>query len=133
MGYTHGSATKERLLELLAEGLTEHQMGQALGVSERSINRAMIRHGLREKKDLHHIAPEEEQRIAILNSEGMLPSWIADDLGRDNKAILKRTGAQPERNAEWRAIWQQIRRNPELLELHRQFAPRPKGERNVAA
>lgn len=64
------------------------------------------------------------ERAALLRDEGMPASWIAEDLGCRRESIF-RSGiiATDEASAEWRAVWQQIRRNPVLAGMHREFQP----------
>lgn len=128
---TGEKVTKTALAELLSEGLSVNDVAaiaQALRVSKRSVGRGLVRHGYREPRPAGRVIGDEMERVRILAAEGMLPTWIGEDVGRSPSRISKVLGPMPERNAEWRSVWQQIRRNPELLKLHNELRPKQKGD-----
>lgn len=122
---TQERATKEALAPLIEEGISVEGMALILGVSERTIDRAMVRHGYR--APIIRATPltdAERDRILVLGGEGMPVCWIAEEVGRDQGAVSKVIGPMPERNKEWSSIWQYIRRRDALRELHDEFRPK---------
>ena len=72
--------------------------------------------------------PTQEQldmidQINSFISEGMPSTWIAETLGIDKSTIFYYARHKKENVLEWRRVWTYIRRSPELLKLHREFAP----------
>ncbi|MBB4667074.1 hypothetical protein BKA24_001783 [Microbacterium marinum] len=123
----------ERLVELRAIHDDDRgAIAAAFGVSERTVARAEVEFKLREPAP--HAPPlpfELEAWAQGLMAEGMPASWVAEDLdvrGNIARGIRARhmdADQRAEVDAEWRSVWGDIRRNEELLELHRQFAPPP--------
>lgn len=116
--------TRVALVKMIEEGLTLNEMAQALQVTTRSIDRALVKHGLRESKPAHLITPEELERAKLLASEGMPLTWIAEDLNRHASTIAKKLDGREKAVSEWREVWQYIRRRERLFELHHEFHPR---------
>lgn len=130
MQYTGEKVTKDALTALLAEGLSEKEIAQTLGVAWRTVGRAMVRHGLREKVDLSHLTEAEKERIRVLAAEQMPTTWIAEDIGHAPAAVRRVVGRDPERDRIWKQEWQHIRRNQRMLELNDEI--RPKRDRYAA-
>lgn len=123
-------ASKEALADLLERGLSEILIAQTLRISERSVNRAMIRHGLREKNERPPLTDEQRARILVLAAEQMPVVWIAEDVGCTSHMVSRTIGPDPERNRIWKQEWQFIRRSERMLELNDEF--RPKKDRYAA-
>ena len=99
-------------------------MAQALRCTQRTIDRALVRYGFREPVVHDTPTPEEIERAHMLAAEGMPLSWIAEDLRRGRDCLAKRVPLDKENVAEWRRVWQEIRRSEVLFSLHHEFYPR---------
>lgn len=130
MHYSGEKVTKTALADLLAEGLSQIEIAQALGVSERSVNRGMLRHGFRAKRVWHQPTEAEKERMLQLAAEQMPLTWIAEDVGFCTSLVAKIIGPDPERDRIWKQEWQYIRRNQRMLELNDEI--RPKRDRYAA-
>lgn len=118
-------ATREALEPLLAQRVQPREMAELLGVNVRSIYRALNRHGLRQpaRSGPTFYTPAERDRVLALQKERLPMTWIAEDLQRPVVELRKAFppgGTDP----EWYSAWAQIRHNPTLLALHREFAPK---------
>jgi len=118
-----GVVTRDALSSLLEEGLDVRQIAQALRVTRRSVDRALVRYKFRELKPINYLTEDEIARAKALFDEGMPLTWIAEDLHRSDKTLSKQLGMRPALVSQWKEVWQQIRRSEQLLELHRQIAP----------
>lgn len=116
--------SRAALVEMLEEGLSVSEMAQALRCTTRTIDRALVRYGLREPVVANHLKPHEIERARMLAEEGMPMSWIAEDLNRDRNSLTRQVSPSEENIAEWRRVWQEIRRNETLFALHHDFYPR---------
>lgn len=73
---------------------------------------------------------DNHKRIVTLSKEGMPATWIAEELGLSVgrvREIVSRwlpDDLRQKNTVEWSMAWSQIRPNEELLELHREFAPK---------
>lgn len=114
-----------QVLSLVAGGMTRKQVAEHLGVNEKTVDRAFENMRTRVTKPY---SPEEIKRIHALASEGMPVMYIAEDIGRNVQHLAERSDLRSHRPKdavkEWRHAWGQIKSNPELLELHRQFHPK---------
>ncbi|MDD7930093.1 hypothetical protein [Microbacterium thalli] len=72
------------------------------------------------------LSTEDRARVVVLRTEGLPARWIAEDLGTTENTVTNVCHARPEEVAEWRAVFQQIRRDPELFKLHTEIAPKRK-------
>lgn len=72
------------------------------------------------------LTADERARVVALRTEGLPARWIAEDLGTTENTVTRTCPARPEEAAEWRTVFQQIRRDPELFALHTEIAPRRK-------
>lgn len=108
------------ILEADRLGLTYAQIADRFGTDERSVHRARQRTGL--TKRVPDLTDAQKERIRVLQAEGMPSTWIAEDLGIKASRVrgLFPTGIDP----EWQSVWQSIRQNSILLELHFEFAPK---------
>lgn len=89
----------------------------------RSINRVRTRLGLSgEKSPLY--TPAEVERIKALRADGMISTWVAEEIGRGRETIARKYPMPPGCKEEWSRTWQAIRRSPEMLALHHEFSPR---------
>ncbi|MDF2990255.1 MAG: hypothetical protein K0S37_769 [Microbacterium sp.] len=74
------------------------------------------------------ITPENLKRAEVLIiGEGMPASWAAEGMGVNYKTVSRRFTNSPGRQdatREWRRVWAEIFRSPELLELHQELAPK---------
>ncbi len=73
-----------------------------------------------------HLTVDERDRVVVLRTEGLPARWIAEDVGTTENTVTKVCQARPEEVAEWRSVFQQIRRDPELFKLHTEIAPKRK-------
>jgi IS30 family transposase len=121
--------TKARLQELMDENLDREQMAAVLKVHPDSIRRAMRRHELVEIKPHNVITPAQRRRIMQLGAEGMISTWIAEDVGLSKHTVKKVLGPRPEAARAWQQMWQGIRRDETLYALHCSLNPR--GEVNA--
>jgi len=75
--------------------------------------------------------PAVIERAKTLLSDGQLATWVGEDVGLSRTSVYLIAKEIPDREEHvlaWQQVWAQIRRNPVLLELHREFNPkRPKG------
>lgn len=79
----------------------------------------------RKKGKKQVVTQEILDRIALLRKEGMIASWIAEDVGlsEHKTSMLMREMGLNDKNMEWRSAFSAIRNNPVLLRLHREFTP----------
>lgn len=124
MGSTGRKITRVALARMLKEGLTSQEMAQALQVTQRSIDRALVGFEFREKRPAKLLTDEELERARLLATEGMPILWIAEDLARSPMTIAKKIPGREQAISEWREVWQYIRRREHLHALHDQFHPR---------
>lgn len=115
---------RDALVEMHSEGLSAVIIAQALGTSARTIHRWELRLNLREPHVADHLTEEEIQRIELLLDEGMPMTWIAEDLHRNPTTLYRVASGKTEHVAEWRAVWQEIRRSETLRDWHDQFFPK---------
>lgn len=104
---------------------TAKQMSVALRVSKRTGTRMLNRlNPDRPKPPPPGASPEQIARIIQLAKEGLPTAWISEDVGLGWKAVdLHRSNAGLSGPSVKDRIWPQIRWRPELVELHREFAP----------
>lgn len=72
------------------------------------------------------LPPPQAERARLLLEEGMLATWVADDLGVTRATVYPIAITIPDRAQHvlaWQQVWAQIRRNPDLVALHREFNP----------
>ena len=75
---------------------------------------------------INRLSPEKVARIRQLAAEGMTASWIAEDVGIDNRSARLVASTVPggkERLAEWYSAFAWIRRRPTVMALHQEFTP----------
>lgn len=124
---------RERVEELLGEGLTRKEVAFALGVRPDSLTRQMRRWGMIESR---HVGLPLEQRDQVrrLVEDGVPVTWIAETFGIARiepdtvwlaEAFERRAAAGHDTN-DWRHIWPPIYNDPKLRELHQEFAPKRK-------
>lgn len=117
--------TKSALEEALADELDDDEIAARFHVHPDSVQRAMVRHGFREPRDIIRWTPEIDEFAHALNDDGVPLVWIAETIRCGRDTLVKhgiRRGAD-ERMA-WLSVWQEILKNPVLLALHREFAPK---------
>lgn len=68
--------------------------------------------------------PEKIALMKKLAADGMVATWIAETVGLSAESVRKHLGTRPDVAVDWRPVWQEIRRNPVLSALHREFAPK---------
>lgn len=82
------------------------------------------------------LSPDAERRARLLLEEGMPATWVAEDLGVPSEyiyAVSTQIQDRAEHVLEWQRAWARLRRNPLLLDLHREFNPaHPKGQGRAA-
>lgn len=125
MSGTQANKIDERRLRALylEDGVKDVRvLASIFDCTERSIQRALIRFQLRQKLDNRKITEEQIEAMKRLHEVGTPQTWIAETVGCEVSSVVDYVG--PRRDPEWRSVWQEIRRNPTLLELHREFKPR---------
>lgn len=103
-----------------ARGLSYPQLAAQLGVSTKTVWRARRRAKLIGSR-VRPVTTEERARVKLLASERMPATWIAEDVGRGVSWVRAQVRGGPD--SDWSSAWHQIRQNPTLLALHREFAP----------
>jgi orotate phosphoribosyltransferase-like protein len=77
-----------------------------------------------------HATPADLKRMLQLADEGMVSSWIAEDLGLPARTVREHLGRTrgysitKAARSDWYHAWQTIRRSTALFELHKEFAPK---------
>lgn len=89
----------------------------------RSVQRVRARLGLMSERTEPYTA-EQRAKILQLRSEGMISSWVAEEVGRGRDNIAKKFPLPPGAKTEWLRAWQAIRRSPAMLALHQELSPR---------
>ena len=114
--------TKEALAPFAERNATAKEIADHFDVSTRSARRALVKHGFSEPSP-QRIFTEVELAFARRLLDDNVPiAWVAETLKADRKAIVKHLGGR--RDSVWSHVWPQIMRNPILLELHQEFAPK---------
>lgn len=119
--------TLERAQDAFNAGArTSGQLAAMLGLSERQALRWLNRISpSSDRNPARPCSPETYARMGVLAQEGVPSAWIAEDVGYQRRAVdryRERQGVQSD--GEYKAVCQSIRRNPVLLALHREFAPK---------
>ena len=115
---------ERRIVEMFRDGRRVKEIAESVGITGRSVQRALVRLGARPPLD-RNLANRE--RVRLLAAEGMPANWIAEDVGISasrTREHAKKAPGHAESVREWARVWQSIRRSDELTALHRQFAPR---------
>ncbi len=115
--------TEDHLNEMYALGVPRDQWPARLGVNERTVQRAEIRFGWREKRKQRRITEEEIATMRRLAGDGVPLAWIAETVGRHPHIVGDILGPDPARRT-WSSAWQYILKRPDLLELHHEFMPK---------
>jgi DNA-binding CsgD family transcriptional regulator len=106
------------------EGLDEYEISRRTGIAVATLQRKILRYGLREPLQQHAVLTTlEVKRIRQLADEGMPTNWIAEDLRISTCTVHSVVGNRPEAALEWRRVWQAIRRSEELYWHHHDVAP----------
>lgn len=69
---------------------------------------------------------ETISRARELLADGQLATWVGEEVGLSRStmmAITKGVPGRAEHVLAWQQVWAQIRRNPTLVALHREFNP----------
>lgn len=114
--------TTETIARLTREGWSAENIADHLGVNPRTVQRHRMRAGVGQP----HRDPLSErarERIDRLIREGMPSTWVAEDIGCSRWTVNQHRPMGREATREWRQAWVRIRTRPELLALHREFAP----------
>lgn len=128
------SVTREELEECQQLGLTQAQTAARL-------NLAHPRYVGRREKELGIPRPERRfrtplegdvrERARALLADGQPAPWVSETFNASADATRALAQSRPDHDfhiLQWQVVWGQIRRNPELVKLHREFAPKgPKG------
>lgn len=131
-------AELKAILEEGGEEATNAALAMRYGATVDSIRRAR-RDPRVNMPSIHPNPPPEitfEQAAWIERcaEEGMVSTWIAEDIGVTAGCIRSRVGIRSEEwRREWHAVWHDIRRSSVLLALHREFAPPTTSEMKVAS
>lgn len=113
---------EQRLADMVEKRMSNAEMASELGVTERSITRARRALSL-SGESASPLTDEEIAWARIVRAEGMPMSWVAETLGCSAQPIQKFSPLAEDDAKEWRNAWLQIKRRPELLELHWEVSP----------
>lgn len=94
-------------------------------ISERQVYRRLAAAGLRPGVKPPMRALDQHPRALMLLAEGMPATWVAEDTGVPYNTVLHLGRQLPNRTAlayEWKIVWQEIRKNEELLKHHYEIA-----------
>lgn len=124
---TQKKITDEQARQALAQKLSPGELAALYGVSRSTAERAYYRvNGTRSGPGRPSRTAEDTPlyaRIRLLMSEGMIMTWIAEDVGVSVKHL--RAKFKPGINETWQnEVWPAIKKNEELLRLHRELAPK---------
>lgn len=122
----------KQVIALTAEGYSAATIAARLGVTQRTVVRLRRRAQIAQAK-APELTPEQRDRIAVLIREGMPATWIAEDVGCARGTITRHALVGATSSSEWRQVWNRIRRNDALLQLHREFAPKSTAAQKEAA
>lgn len=122
-------ASEKRLRELWHDHTVE-QIAEILRVTERTVNRAAVRYGIREKIVTPGPPERVKQRVRNLHWEGVPANWIAEDVDLSVGQVRDILGRGARTAPEWKSVWHEIYKRPELLALHREFCPAAAVSRN---
>jgi hypothetical protein len=75
------------------------------------------------------LSPEKLKIMEKLGEDNVPGSWIAETVGCAKNTVYSHVTYTEETVKELRRVWTMIRRNPDLLKLHREFAPHNSGRR----
>lgn len=73
---------------------------------------------------LAHTDPATVARAEELLADGQLATWVGEEVGLGRSTIYAIAKGIPDRAEHvlaWQQVWAQIRRNPVLVALHREF------------
>lgn len=112
----------DRIREMSQAGVTVGEIAAELGRSARTVSRWRVKNHLAMTPGRRLTEPERAWARAVVQ-EGMPIVWVAETLDIDRGAIRNIAPATPEGVAGWKSVWGQIRYDPALIELHREFAP----------
>lgn len=128
------SVTREELRECQQLGLTQEQAAKRLNLAHgRYVGRRERQLGIpRPTREFRtRLEGEVRERAQALLSDGQPAPWVSETFNAaadDMRELAKQRPDHDAHIAQWQRVWAQIRRNPALLDLHRQFAPKgPKG------
>lgn len=128
------TVTREELQECQQLGLTQEQTATRLNLAQaRYVGRRERELGIpRPTREFHaRLEGEVRERANALLADGQPAPWVSETVNAAGDRIRELAQMRPDHDAhilQWRQVWGQIRRNPVLLDLHRQFAPKgPKG------
>lgn len=109
----------------------ERRLAPILGCTPRTVARAAVRYGLRPQQDQRTITDEQIARARALSKEGVIATWIAEDVGIEYSYLRKQIG-MPGVPEGWYSVWQEILKSPVLYALHCEFAPKRSGKAMAA-
>lgn len=75
------------------------------------------------------LTPDVRARAQQLLADGQPATWVREELGLNSDQIYNISKDIPNRAEHvlaWQQVWAQIRRNPTLVALHREFNPTTK-------
>lgn len=113
----------DEVVALYTEGLSSEEIGPRLGIAPRRVIRILDRAGIERRRTNRPMSVEQREWLAKGLAEGVPATWLAETLGIHQSSTTKYR-EDPQTVQEWNRAWSQIRHNPTLLELHREFAPR---------
>ena len=113
----------EVLGEFLNERISLVLIASRLNVPVHRVRHAIRINGLKTRDTVPPFTQDEMDWAVKARSEGVPIPWIAETLGRSSSYLQKRLQGPPGVSADWSTAWQGIRRNPDLLAFHREFAP----------
>ena len=123
-----GPIPKKLLEPLVAQDLAITEIAARLAaedpdVTVRRVSYALRLHGLREP--VRRVVPHEKREwMRAAREDGVPVGWVAETAGVATHTVTRMVGKYPSQISQWGEIWNLIRRRPDLLELHREFAPK---------
>lgn len=117
--------TRELFVQMYAATTERDEIAAAFNVCEETVRRWATRLGLRESTPIRRLVLNRRELHDAL--DGIPATWNAEGSEFKVLSYRKRMARLPnhEHNTlEWKRVWHEIRKNPELLELHRELAPK---------
>jgi hypothetical protein len=138
---TSGKIDRVEMKAILEEGgeeATNAALAMRYGVTIDSIRRARRHPDINMPSIPEHpvvlLTTEQAEWVERCAEEGMVSTWIAEDVGVTAGCIRSRIGVRSDEwRDEWHKVWHDIRRSSVLLALHREFAPPTTSEMKVAS
>jgi hypothetical protein len=116
---------RARFIEMYQQRVGYDRLAEEFGVVPETARRWAMRLGLRDKVERR--MPTFTQQQIQDAADGIPATWNCEGSGFTEmpfRRMAARLASPYDRLREWKSAWNEIRRRPELLELHKEFAPR---------